>query len=68
MILYAVINGYMDDIPLEKVSAFEADFFRFMESGYTDLGKTVAATKQLDANSILTLQKAVTEFKQGFGK
>jgi F-type H+-transporting ATPase subunit alpha len=68
MILYAVINGYMDDIPLEKVAAFEAGFYSFMESSYTDLGKTIASTKKLEDNNVETLKKAVIEFKQGFGK
>ena len=66
MILYAVINGYMDDIPLDKIAAFEADFYRFMESSYADLGKTIAATKKLDDKNVETLKKAITEFKQGF--
>jgi F-type H+-transporting ATPase subunit alpha len=68
MILYAVINGYMDDIPMDKIAAFEADFYRFMESSYTDSGQTIAATKKLDDKNIEILKKAVTEFKQGFVK
>jgi F-type H+-transporting ATPase subunit alpha len=68
MILYAVINGYMDDIPMDKIAAFEADFYRFMESSYTDSGQTIAATKKLDDKNIEILKKAVTEFKQGFAK
>jgi F-type H+-transporting ATPase subunit alpha len=66
MILYAVINGYMDDIPLDKISGFETDFYRFVESGYTDLGKSIAATKDLSEADEETLKKAVQEFKQGF--
>jgi F-type H+-transporting ATPase subunit alpha len=67
-ILYAVINGYMDDIPLDKVAAFEADFRRFMETNYADFGKTVAETKELNEQSEATLKKAIEEFKQGFVK
>jgi len=66
MILYAVINGYMDDIPLGKVTAFEADLHRFMETNYTDLGKTISETKELNEQSEATLKKAIEEFKQGF--
>ncbi len=66
MILYAVINGYMDDIPLDKVIAFEADFHKFMETSYADLGKTVAGTKELSEQNEETLKKAIEEFKQGF--
>jgi len=68
MILYAVINGYMDDIPLDKVIAFEADFHKFMETSYADLGKTVAGTKELSEQNEETLKKAIDEFKQGFAK
>jgi F-type H+-transporting ATPase subunit alpha len=68
MILYAVINGHLDDIPLEKVAAFEEGFFNFIESSYPVLGKTIADTKTLGKELEETLKKAVTEFKQGFNK
>ncbi len=68
MILYAVINGYMDDISLDKAAAFETDFRRFMETNYADFGKTVAATKELDEKNEAALKKAIDEFKQGFAK
>jgi F-type H+-transporting ATPase subunit alpha len=66
MILYAVINGYMDDIPMDKITDFETDFYRFAESSYADLGKNIAATKDLSEADEETLKKAVQEFKQGF--
>jgi F-type H+-transporting ATPase subunit alpha len=68
MILYAVINGYMDDIQMAKVAAFEADFYRFMEASHADLGKAIAKTKELSAEAEEALKKAITEFKQGFSK
>ncbi len=68
MMLYAVINGYMDDIPLDKVTAFEADFHQYMETNYAALGKTVGETKELNEQSEATLKKAIEEFKQGFVK
>ncbi len=68
MILYAVINGYLDDIPVEKIAAFETDFYRFMESSYADLAKNITSTKDLSKEDEDTLKKAVPEFKQGFVK
>jgi F-type H+-transporting ATPase subunit alpha len=68
MILYAVINGYLDDIPVVKMSAFETEFYRFMEASYTSLGKSIAATKELSADTEEALKKAIQEFKQGFNK
>ena len=66
MILYAVINGFLDDIPMDKVTVFETDFHRFMETNYADMGKGISATKDLDDKTEETLKKAIEEFKQGF--
>jgi F-type H+-transporting ATPase subunit alpha len=68
MILYAVINGYMDDIPLNKVVNFENDFYKFIEASYKEVGASIAKTRDLSAEAEEKLKKAITEFKQGFGK
>jgi F-type H+-transporting ATPase subunit alpha len=66
MILYAVINGYMDDVPMDKVTAFEADFHRHMETNHKDLGESIAKTKELDDKSEAALKKAIEGFKKDF--
>jgi F-type H+-transporting ATPase subunit alpha len=68
MILYTVINGYLDDIPVDKIAVFETEFYRFMESSYADLAKNIVTTRELTAENEETLKKAITEFKQGFAK
>jgi F-type H+-transporting ATPase subunit alpha len=68
MILYAVINGYLDDIPLNRVAAFETDYYRFMEASYKEVGASIAKSRDLSADAEEKLKKAITEFKQGFGK
>jgi len=68
MMLYAVINGYLDDIPVDRVGAFEADFYRFMEANQAEMGKKITATKELDEASEEILKKSIEEFKQGFAK
>ncbi|GER87190.1 ATP synthase subunit alpha [Dictyobacter vulcani] len=37
MILYAVTNGYLDEVPLNQVSAWESGFYRFIDANYQDL-------------------------------
>ena len=39
VILYAVVNGYLDDVPVGKVAAFETAFHRFMESNHPEIGR-----------------------------
>src|SRR5579859_7376777 len=37
MIIYAANNGYLDEVPLDKVSAWEAAFYRYMETNHQDI-------------------------------
>src|SRR5947199_1471657 len=37
MIIYAVTNGYLDDVPVELISAWEQGLYRYMEANYSDL-------------------------------
>jgi F-type H+-transporting ATPase subunit alpha len=64
MILYAAINGYIDDIPLNKVITFETDFHQFIEANYPKLGNNIAKEKEITAKTEEALKKAITEFKK----
>jgi F-type H+-transporting ATPase subunit alpha len=64
-IVYAVNNGYLDDIPVEKISAFESAFHKFMETSFSSLLNTIGTKKELSPESEETLKKAIAQFKQG---
>lgn len=64
MILYAAINGYIDDVALDKVAAFETNFHRFMETNHPEIGKSIAKEKEITAQTEEALKTAVNEFKQ----
>ncbi len=66
MTLYAVINGYIDDIAVDKVTAFETNFHRFMEANHPEIGETIAQEKEISAETEERLKAAIVEFKQGF--
>ena len=66
MILYAVINGYIDDVAIDKVSAFETGFHTFMEANHPEIGKAIAREKDISAETEQALKTAILEFKQGF--
>ncbi|MBI2846985.1 MAG: F0F1 ATP synthase subunit alpha [Chloroflexi bacterium] len=65
LILYAVVNGFVDDVPINKVSAFEEAFLKYMEQRHPEIGKRIAQEKELKKDVIEVLQKAIQEFKQG---
>jgi F-type H+-transporting ATPase subunit alpha len=64
-ILYAAINGYLDDVPVDKVTTFEANFHRFMEGNHPEIGQAINKEKELTAKTEEVLKKAIDEFKQG---
>jgi F-type H+-transporting ATPase subunit alpha len=64
MILYAVINGYLDDVPVDKIKSFEDTFHRFMETSHPEIGKRIASEKEISEETMEALKAAITEFKQ----
>jgi len=65
MILYAAINGHLDNIAVDKLAAFETDFLRFMEASHPEIGGAIAREKDISAETGEALKAAITEFKQG---
>ncbi len=63
-VLYAVVNGYMDDVPIEKCTAFEAAFNGFMVTNHPEIRKSIAETKDIPGDTEEALQKAIEAFKQ----
>ena len=64
LILYAAINGYTDDIPVEKISEFEAGFHRFMETSHPEVVSVIAREKSISSETEELLKAAIQEFKQ----
>lgn len=64
LIIYAGVNGLLDDIPVEKVRAFESGFLRFMEASHPDVGRKITDSKDLDADNEAALKRAIDEFKK----
>lgn len=64
---YAVTNGLLDDVPVEKVNAFEADMIKYVNDLYPNLSETMRENprKKLSAEQLDQIKKAITDFKQG---
>lgn len=62
-ILYAVLNGYLDDVPVEKVQEFESEFHTYMEGAHSTMLAKIMETKDLDDATTEELVKAIEGFK-----
>jgi len=63
-ILFAVENGYLDDIDVEKALAFEKALKDYMRSKYADLVKRLDETEALDKENEEALHAAIQDFKK----
>jgi F-type H+-transporting ATPase subunit alpha len=66
-ILYAVINGYLDDVPLDRIPGWEDGFHRFMETSHPEVGETISSEKTLSSETEEKLKGAISEYKQTMG-
>ncbi len=64
MSLYAGINGFLDDVPVAKVGAWEERFYKFMDTTHPDIGQAITAAKDIKPETEEALKKALAEFKQ----
>ena len=63
-ILYAAVNGYLDDVPVAKAPAFEAAFHRYMESNHPEIGRDIEEQKQITPETEEKLKAAIGQFKE----
>ena len=68
IIIYAVTNKYLLDIPVEDITRFEKEFFEFLDTKYADVPGAIAAEKQISDTTDEALKKAIGEFKAQFKK
>ena len=63
-IIYAAINGFMDEVPVASVAEFETGFHKFMQTNHPEVVEKIAETKDLGDDAVEGLRKAIDEYKQ----
>jgi len=68
MIIYAATHGYLDDVPLEKISEWEKAFYLFMDTTHSEIGeeiveKSVKGREKMSDDLLTRLNAAIEEFK-----
>ena len=65
-ILYAVINGYLNDVPVERVRAFEKELYVHLRMKHADLLERIATTGELSKEDEASLSAVLTAFVADF--
>jgi F-type H+-transporting ATPase subunit alpha len=63
-IIYAVTNGYMDDVPVEQIRSWEEQFHSFMGTAHPEVLETITTEKRLSDETTAALVRSIEEFKR----
>jgi F-type H+-transporting ATPase subunit alpha len=66
MSIWAATNGFLDDLPVERVQEFEAGLLDHLRSRHSGIGETIRDTGKLEDDTIEQLRTAVKAFKEGY--
>jgi F-type H+/Na+-transporting ATPase subunit alpha len=67
LIVYAGTNGFLDDIEIPRIRAFEAELYKFVENAHPGLLAKIREKKILDDALKGEIGTALKEFKDRFG-
>jgi len=65
-IIYAGTNGYLDDIPVDKVTAFSRQLREYLRTSKPRYGEIVRTEKKLTDELVDLLKSGIEEAKQAF--
>jgi F-type H+-transporting ATPase subunit alpha len=66
VILFAGTQGYLDDLPIESIKKFEAEFLRYIKETKEDIRAEIREKKALDDTLKEKLAHTIEGFKKGF--
>src|SRR5213595_3915053 len=64
VIIFAATNGFIDDVPKERVADFERDLYRFMDSVGKNVSAKIAKDKAWSADIEKEVRAMLDEFKK----
>ncbi len=62
IIIYAVTNNFLKNIPLDKISDFESELFRYIDESHHEIIQSITDTKDLTAENEAALRDVLNEF------
>ncbi len=65
-LVYAGLNGYLDDIPVDKVTSFTKGLREYLKTSKADYVNTIREKKDLTPEAETLLKEAITEYKKTF--
>jgi F-type H+-transporting ATPase subunit alpha len=65
--IFAGVNGFLDDIPVDKIRQFEEDLLHYVAQHHPEVKKDIVAKSKIDDAFSAQLKQIITMFKQKMG-
>jgi F-type H+-transporting ATPase subunit alpha len=66
VVIFAGTNGFLDDLKIEEIRAFETGLYPYLDSAQSQLLNDIVSKKSLDDDLRNRVKQALTEYKQNF--
>ena len=66
IVIFAGTNGFLDDLKVEQIHAFEAGLYPYLDSAQSGLLKDIVSKKALDDDLKSRIKAALDEYKANF--
>lgn len=65
-ILYAVVNNFLSDVPLDQIHDFEAGLYDYLDTARHEILESIRKTQKLADENTAALEQAIGDFKKQF--
>ena len=65
LVFFALINGLTDDVPVDKISGFEAGLYKYAASSGAKILKEIAEKKELNGKLEAEMKSLIMDYKSG---
>ncbi len=66
IMIFAAINGHLDDTPVEKIKDFESKFLQEIRDKHSGIAMAIKEKKKIEEDTAGNLNRVLTEFKKEF--
>ena len=64
VVLYAAINGYMDQVPVDTVKQWESNFIAFISANHSDIMESITTNADINEETETKLKEAIEAFNK----
>jgi len=66
LIIYAGVNGYLDELPVGVIRRYEKELYEFVEQRYPEIYREIEEKKEINESLKQKIDQALKEFQEVF--